>query len=251
MSYLVEARGLTKYVAGPGKDVAALREITLDVNGGEIFGLIGPNGAGKTTLLKTFSTLILPSAGYAGICGRDVVAEPLAARKNIGLVSGDERSFYWRLSGRENLEFFASFYNLSSKAARSRIEKLTELVEISEPNRMVGKYSSGMRQRLALARGLLHNPPVLLMDEPTRSLDPGSAVKIRGFVKEYLCRREGRAIIWATHNLEEAEQICDRIGMLRQGRLIAAGTLDELREKAGVPQSAPLAEIYDVLDVNR
>lgn len=260
MSYAVETQGLTKYfpsritlgktlrhVFGRGEEIMALEDVTFGVDQGEIFGLIGPNGAGKTTLLKILATLILPSKGHVRIAAHDVVGEPVAVRKCIGLVSGEERSFYWRLSGRRNLEFFATYYNLSKKSAHPRIDKLIELLEISAPDRMVGKYSSGMKQRLALARGLLHDPPVVLMDEPTKSLDPGSAEKLRRFVKEYLCLNGKKTIIWATHNLQEAEKECDRIGLINQGRLIAVGTMEELRVKAGLGRSACLEEVYGVL----
>ncbi|MFH1674139.1 MAG: ABC transporter ATP-binding protein [Pseudomonadota bacterium] len=260
MSYIVEADRITKYFSpevGPGmtfkhvfgrKDaVVALEDVSFTIKKGEIFGLIGPNGAGKTTLLKILATLILPSSGSVRVGGHEVAAESIAVRKCIGLVSGEERSFYWRISGRKNLEFFATFYNLTKKSARDRIDNLIELLEISSPDRMVGKYSSGMKQRLALARGLLHDPPVLLMDEPTKSLDPGSAEKIRKIVKEHLCLKEKKTIIWATHNLWEAETVCDRIGLINHGRLVAVGTMGELRGKAGLKQTASLEEIYKVM----
>lgn len=260
MSYIVEADGLSKYFSPRitlvktfrhmfgGRDaIVALDDVTFTMKKGEIFGLIGPNGAGKTTLLKILATLILPSKGRVLVGGHEVAAESIAVRKCIGLVSGEERSFYWRISGRKNLEFFATFYNLTKKLARDRIDNLIELLEIEAPDRMVGKYSSGMKQRLSLARGLLHDPPVLLMDEPTKSLDPGGAEKIRKIVKEHLCLKEKKTIIWATHNLREAETVCDRIGLINHGKLVAVGTMDELRGKAGLGKTASLEEIYGVM----
>jgi ABC-2 type transport system ATP-binding protein len=260
VSYIVEADSLAKYFSprirlgmtlkhmfGKRDAIVALEDITFAMKKGEMFGLIGPNGAGKTTLLKILATLILPSKGRVLVDGHEVAAESIAVRKCIGLVSGEERSFYWRISGRKNLEFFATFYNLTKKLARDRIDNLIELLDMSAPDRMVGKYSSGMKQRLALARGLLHDPPVLLMDEPTKSLDPGSAEKIRKIVKEHLCLKEKKTIIWATHNLREAETVCDRIGLINHGRLVAVGTMGELRGKAGLKQTASLEEIYGVM----
>ncbi len=260
MSYIVEANGLTKYffpritlgktlryMFGRKDSIAVLEDVTFAMKKGEIFGLIGPNGAGKTTLLKILATLILPSKGSVRVSGHEAVAESVAVRQCIGLVSGEERSFYWRISGRENLMFFAAFYNISTKLAQKRIEELIKLLEISAPDRMVGEYSSGMKQRLALARGLLHDPPVLLMDEPTKSLDPGNAEKIRNIVKDRLCLKEKKTIIWATHNLQEAETVCDRIGLINHGRLIAVGAMEELRMKAGLGKTASLEEIYGVI----
>ena len=257
MSDIVEANSLTKYFAPRitvgrlifrrNGTIAALEDVSFGVKEGEIFGLIGPNGAGKTTLLKMVATLILPSKGSIRVNGYDVVADALAVRQYIGLISGEERSFYWRISGRKNLEFFAAFYNLSKKRAEKRIDELIALLEISAPDRMVGKYSSGMKQRLALARGLLHDPPVCLMDEPTKSLDPGNAAKIRSIVKEHLCLKNKKTILWATHNLQEAETVCDRIGLINYGRLIAVGTMEDLRIKAGSSSTASLEQIYGVL----
>ena len=260
MSPVIEAKALAKYffpLLAPGnilqsitrkkEPIVALEDISFEVGAGEIFGLIGPNGAGKTTLLKILASLILPSAGEIRVAGHDVVTDSLAVRNNIGIVSSEERSFYWRISGRKNLEFFGAYYNLSAKRARERIEEVADILEITEIDRVVGQYSSGMKQRLALARSLLHDPPVLLMDEPTKSLDPGNAKKIRSFVTDYLCENDQKTILWATHNLHEAENICNRIGLINKGRLIAVGTLQELRMKAGTGNTASLDAVYDVL----
>lgn len=227
--------------------VVALEAISFEVQAGEIFGIIGPNGAGKTTLLKILASLILPSSGEIRVAGHDVITESLDVRQNIGIVSSEERSFYWRISGRRNLEFFGAFYNLSATKVQKRIEEITDVLEIEEIDRMVGQYSSGMKQQLALARSLLHDPPVLLMDEPTKSLDPGNARKIRNFITSYLCGNAKKTVLWATHNLHEAEKICHRIGLINKGKLIAVGTLPELRMQAGVDSNASLEAVYDVL----
>lgn len=227
--------------------IIALQDVSFEVGQGEIFCLIGPNGAGKTTLLKILSSLVLPSSGEALVAGYDVVKDSIAVRNNIGLVSGEERSFYWRISGRQNLEFFASFYNVPKDQTQKRIQELIDLLDIHEPDRVVAKYSSGMKQRLALARALLHDPPVLLMDEPTKSLDPGSVKKFQKTIRDYLCQQQEKTILWATHNLHEAEKICDRVGVICDGRLAAIGTKRELRASAGLGEEATLDDVFEVV----
>lgn len=260
MSVTVEIDGLTKYfparmtfgntlenIFGRQKPIVALEDVTFKVGQGEIFGLIGPNGAGKTTLLKILATLILPSKGSARVKGYEVAARPDAVRGYIGLVSSEDRSLYWRLSGKQNLEFFAAFCGLPKRLARSKIDELSQLLDIPAPDRMVGKYSAGMKQRLSLARGLLHDPAILLMDEPTRSLDPGGAGYLCTFARDYLCGKKGKTIIWATHSLPEAQSTCDRIGLLNRGRIIAQGSLDELRQRTGLQRTASLDDIYKAM----
>ena len=227
---LLEVINLTKYFKSPTRlremfsrkpeSVRAVAEVSFQVKAGRIFGLIGPNGAGKTTLLKILATLIIPDSGTALIKGSDILKDPSQVRFSFGLITGEERSFYWRLTGRQNLEFFAAFYNLSEAAASERIKYLIDLLEIETPDQRVGEYSTGMKQRLGIARSLLHDPPVLLMDEPTKSLDPGSVQKLRILIKEELCQKQKKSIILATHNLAEAEQICDQIGIMCQGKMV-------------------------------
>src|SRR3989338_2498774 len=160
MSYLIETIGITKHFP----KTTALKGINLQVKEGEIFCLLGPNGSGKTTLLKILATLILPTGGTAYINGFEIISQPMAVKASIGLVTGEERSFYWRLTGRENLEFYATLYNLRPGIAKDRINYLINLLKIESPDRRVGEYSAGMKQRLGIARGLLHDPSVLLMD---------------------------------------------------------------------------------------
>ena len=259
MNYLVETIGITKSYPKkdrpcPGqpfhirersyKKTVVLDGVDIQVKESEIFCLLGPNGSGKTTLLKILSTLILPTKGTACINGFEIVSQPMGVKASIGLVSSEERSFYWRLTGRENLEFYATFYNLKSRTAKDRIGYLINLLKIESPDRRVGEYSAGMRQRLGIARSLLHNPPVLLMDEPTKSLDLEFSNELRLFIKDYLSKKEKKAIILTTHNIYEAGQICDRIGLLRKGRLVASGTIEELKAKASLPSTANLEDIY-------
>ena len=209
--------------------VHALRGVTLHVRGGEVFGLLGPNGAGKTTLLKILSCLVLPDAGTARIGGHDVVDED-RVKPMIGLVNSDERSFYWRLSGRDNLKFFARLYDVPGARIKSRIDELLAKVDLVEAaDRAFSGYSSGMKQRLAIARALLHDPPILLMDEPTRSLDPAACLSLRAFIRDELKGRDGKTILLATHNLREAETLCDRIAILVAGSVRQTGTIAEVR----------------------
>ena len=167
------------------KRVRALNGVSLEVGPGEICGILGPNGAGKTTLIKILATLIIPDSGSAGICGYDLADQPQHVRRLIGLVNTSERSFYWRLTGRENLQFYASLYRIPRQQAKKHIDELLNLVDLIEKGDIrFQNYSTGMRQKLAIARGLLSNPRVLFVDEPTRSLDPISANAVRQFLKE-------------------------------------------------------------------
>jgi len=219
---------LTKPFAAPER-VRALRGVDLHVKTGEIFGLLGPNGAGKTTLVKILSCLILPDRGRALIGGEDVRHEN-KVKPLLGLVHSDERSFYWRLSGRENLRFFARLYDVPGKRIDARIDELLRKVDLADAApRRFSDYSSGMKQRLAIARALLHDPPVLLMDEPTRSLDPASSLALRALIKTELQERDGKTILLATHNLREAEVLCGRVAILVDGTVRQVGTIDEVR----------------------
>lgn len=228
----VKKRPVNELVRHPfrrAERVRALRGVDLRVRAGEIFGLLGPNGAGKTTLLKILSCLVLPDSGRAVIGGEDTVHEGRVKPK-IGLVHSDERSFYWRLSGRENLRFFSHLYDVPRRKMGARIDELLRRVGMLEDaDRRFADYSSGMKQRLAVARALLHDPPILLMDEPTRSLDPASAMSLRSFVREELNGRDGKTVLLATHNLHEAETLCDRVAILVRGKIRRIGTVDEVR----------------------
>jgi ABC-2 type transport system ATP-binding protein len=200
--------------------VVALDGLDLDVERGEIVSLLGPNGAGKSTLLRILATVVLPDRGTASVCGVDVVADPGAARRQVGVMIGDERSLYWRLSGKENLAFFAALHGLRRRQALRDAVELLELVGLSEAaERPVMGYSSGMRARLSLARALLAGPPLLLLDEPTRSLDPLAAVEFREMAVR-LTRERRAGILLATHDLHEAAAVSDRIVVLAAGRVM-------------------------------
>jgi ABC-2 type transport system ATP-binding protein len=244
MAPAIEAHALTKrfrtlhtyrdLVFYPWRKAAhlAVDHISLQIERGELFGLLGQNGAGKTTLIKMLCTALLPSSGSAAIAGYDVVRQARQVRERIGLVSGEERSFYWRLTGRQNLEFFAALNHVPAATARERIGTLLERVGLTEhADRPFRTYSSGMRQKLGIARGLLNNPQVLFMDEPTRSLDPISAQTMRSFVSEYIIGELGCTVILATHSMAEAEELCDRLAFVRTGQVVAQGTITQLRQQ--------------------
>ncbi|RMF71053.1 MAG: ABC transporter ATP-binding protein, partial [Acidobacteria bacterium] len=210
--------------------VEAVRGVSFAVGRNEIIGLLGPNGAGKTTLLKIVCGLIVPDAGRVEVFGETVEGPRLS--RLVGLVHGDERSFYWRLTARENLDFFARLHGFDRAERARRIGRLLDKVGLADDaDRRFGDFSSGMRQRLAIARGLLADPPILLMDEPTRSLDPVTAAALREFVTEELHAGDGKAILVATHNLREAETLCDRVVVLSRGMVRADDTPEALRKR--------------------
>ncbi len=213
--------------------IEALRGISFTVNYGEIVGLLGPNGAGKTTTIKILATLLLPDSGEAYVAGHNVVKEASKVRKKIGIMLTVEKGFYGKLTGRENLEYFAALYGLDRRKSRERIDyiiKLLELDKLGADYKLFEEFSLGMKARLSLARALLSNAPILLLDEPTLGLDPPSARKIRELVKD-LAHREGKAILYTTHNMFEAELICDRILLINRGIIVAEGTPHELKMK--------------------
>jgi len=213
--------------------VTALEGVTFRVEQGEIFGLLGPNGAGKTTLLKILSCLIIQTRGGAVVNGYDTLRQEMRVKASIGFVTSDERSFYWRLSGRENLHFFARLYNLPASTVRSRCQLLLDRLDLHDKaDHAFMNYSSGMKQRMAVARALLHDPSVIYMDEPTRSLDPLAAKHLRSLISDTLNRDEHKTILLATHNLAEAEELCDRVAIIHKARIRRMGTLAEVRKWA-------------------
>ncbi|KAF5418242.1 MAG: ABC-2 type transport system ATP-binding protein [Candidatus Methanocomedens sp.] len=217
-------------------EMTALENVNLNVKSGELFGILGPNGAGKTTLIKMLCTLILPSEGTAHVNGYDILKDSGKVRESIGFVTSDERSFYWRLTGRHNLRFFATLHNYYSDDAKERIDELLSLVGMEDraDDRFLS-YSAGMKQRMAIARGLLNDPAVLFMDEPTRALDPGAAHNVRKFVKEHIMGDKGKTVFLSTHHLPEAEELCDRIAIINEGRIVVVGTLEELKSALDKP----------------
>jgi ABC-2 type transport system permease protein len=212
-------------------DPPAVSDVSLSIAQGELFGLLGPNGAGKTTLVKILATLVAPSSGDAWITGVPL-GQSARVKAAVGLVTTDERSFYWRLTGRQNLAFFGALHGLPNDPARldEIFDKVQLAAEADKPFRM---YSTGMRQRLAIARALLHRPTVLFLDEPTRGLDPPGVRSLHRLVRETLLREEGMTILLTTHWLDEAEQLCDRVAVMHRGSIRGIGTLPELRRQLG------------------
>jgi ABC-2 type transport system ATP-binding protein len=203
----------------------ALRGIDLSVHRGELVTVLGPNGAGKTTMLKIIASLVTPTSGRVVIEGEDVTHRPQRAKEKIGYVLPDERSFYWRISCRANLRFFAALEGLHGARGRARIEDLARLVGLTEQlDREFGDLSTGQRQRMAIARGLLADPPLLLFDEATRSLDPGRATKLRRLIREVLVDRAKKAVLFTTHDLHEARELSDRVVLIVEGRIAAEGS---------------------------
>ncbi len=234
MGIAVETHNLTKvFKKRRNSETVAVEGVNLTVQAGSVLAILGPNGAGKTTLLRILAGLALPSSGDARICGLNVIQEEGRARGLVGVSLGDDRSLYARLSGRRNLEFFAALHGLSRREARQRIDEVSNVLEIPL-DQTVQASSSGIRQRILIARALLHDPPVLLLDEPTKSLDPASAQGVRGFIRERLVRHLGKTVMIATHNLPEAESLGDEIAIMKQGRIRGCGTLDVLRGISGL-----------------
>ncbi|UCB61506.1 MAG: ATP-binding cassette domain-containing protein [Candidatus Bathyarchaeota archaeon] len=212
--------------------VKALDHISFEIQEGELFGLLGPNGAGKTTTVKILCTLLEPTGGHAFVKGYDVVKEAKHVRKIVNMVAGGERMLYYRLTGRENLTYFADLYDVPRKEVASRVNRLLELVGLSErADDEVEKYSKGMKQRLQICRGLINEPEVLFLDEPTLGLDVSIAKDIRKFIQEKIVKEQGKTVLLTTHYMYEAEEMCDRVGFLNNGELVAVGHSEELKRK--------------------
>jgi ABC-2 type transport system ATP-binding protein len=225
MTLAIETHQLTRYF----DSFRAVDSVDLTVLPGEVVALLGPNGAGKTTSIRMLSSLLAPSSGTARVAGFDVRQDPSQVRARVGLLT-EHHGLYTRMRSDEYLEFFGGAYRLSSAQLRERSDRLLGQFGLADDRRRrLGEYSKGMRQKLAFVRALLHDPPVLLLDEPTSAMDPSSAFLVRGFIGQL--RQEARAIIVCTHNLKEAEMLSDRIAIIRGGRVIATGTATSLKQK--------------------
>jgi ABC-2 type transport system ATP-binding protein len=228
------------------KDVEAVRGVSFEVGEGELFGLLGPNGAGKTTTIKMLITLLIPTSGSARVLGYDVVKNAREVRKRIGYVFGGDRGVYERLSGLDNLRYFAELYGVPAREQKRRIAELLDLVGLTgrERERVEG-YSRGMRQRLHVARGLLHDPPVLFLDEPTLGLDPVGARELRATIAALA--EAGRTVLLTTHYMFEADALCDRIAVIAQGRIVAEGTPTDLKSRVAEGRVVEI-EVYGTAD---
>jgi len=224
------------------KKNTALAGIDLEVNKGECFCLLGPNGAGKTTLIKVLSTLVLPNAGKAFVNGLDVEKDSKKIRGSIGFAVSEERSFYWRLTGRQNLEFYSALNNIPRSQRKAKVDEVLALTQLAEAvNLRYNTYSTGMKQMLAFARALLMDSQIIFVDEPTRSLDPQAALRIRKFLKEELVTQQGRTVFWATHNLAEAQEYGDRIAIIAKGKIRVSGSVRHLTQAGEISLQA----VYD------
>jgi ABC-2 type transport system ATP-binding protein len=210
------------------KQIEAVRGVSFQIEKGELFGLLGPNGAGKTTTIKMLITLLIPTGGSASVLGFDVVKDPREVRKRIGYVFGGERGLYERLSAYDNLRYFAELYAVPPKEQKPRIAELLDLVGLTgrEKERVEG-YSRGMRQRLHIARGLLHDPPVVFLDEPTIGVDPVGARELRKTIASLT--EAGKTVLLTTHYMFEADDLCDRIAVINKGVIVAEGTPRDLK----------------------
>jgi len=222
---MIEARNLTKYF----DDFRAVESVSFNVPAGNVLALLGPNGAGKTTTVRMLTSILKPTSGSATVAGYDIVTQPDQVRASVGVLT-EHHGLYLRTSGEEYLDFFGDLYGVPKDVRRKRIKNLLERFGLADAgDRHIGGYSKGMRQKLALIRSMLHDPPVLLLDEPTSAMDPQSAKQVRDAIADL--RQDNRAIILCTHNLAEAEELADSIAIVRKGRIIALGNPEALKDQ--------------------
>ena len=208
----------------------ALKNVNLEVNNGEILGLLGENGAGKSTFLRILSTMLKPSSGSAEICGFDVLSEPEKVRQNVGILFGSETGLYERMTPKENIEFFGRLSGIEENKLKDRAEFLAEKFGFKDyQNKLVGKLSKGMKQKVAVARAIVHNPAVILLDEPDSGLDFKASRVIFNFMQQ--CKSEGKSIIYSSHSLENIKSYSDEIAVIRRGEIIKTFSVNDFREK--------------------
>ena len=226
---MIEADGLTKYF----DEFLAVEDISLQVEPGTVLAMLGPNGAGKTTTVRMLTSILRPSSGTARVAGYDVVTQQAQVRASVGVLT-EQHGLYERMKGMDYLDFFGRVYRVPANVRRERARALMERFGLGQAlDKRLGEYSKGMKQKLALVRAMLHDPPVLLLDEPTSAMDPQSAKQVRDAILEL--RRDRRTVIITTHNLTEASMLADRIAIIRQGRIIADGSFDALASQVVGP----------------
>jgi len=222
---LIQCYSLTKRFG----EFTAVDQVSFEVGDGEVFGLLGPNGAGKTTTMRLLSTLLKPTSGTATIAGHDLLREPQKVRASIGVLPEDT-GLYDRLTPREHLLYYGKLHGMTKDVLRKRSDELLDTMELGDrANTKVGDFSKGMKQKVALLRAFIHDPPVLLLDEPTAGLDVMSARSIQAFVERF--RKEGKAIMISTHNMTEAQKLCNRVAIIDHARIVAVGTVAERQQK--------------------
>ncbi len=223
---MLELKELTKHFG----EVKAADHISFQVGKGEIFGLLGENGAGKTTTLRLLATMLKPTFGTAAIAGYDLVKEPEKVRSSIGILFGGETGLYDRLTAAENIEYFGELNNMEKTKLKERVKELSEIFGMQEfINRRTGKFSRGMKQKVAFARSIVHNPDIMLFDEPTAGLDVSAIRDIHEFILD--CKKDGKTIIFSSHTMSEVEKLCDKVGIIHKGKLADYGTIPELMAK--------------------
>jgi sodium transport system ATP-binding protein len=229
---MIEARQLTKVFHDKKRgEIRAVDGVSFCCQPGQIFGLLGVNGAGKTTCLRLLGTILQPSSGTASVSGFDVVGQPEQVRASIGFLS-TATALYGRLTAEETVEYFGRLHGLSESVLRQRIDDIFETLDMNEfRHRRCDQLSSGMKQKVSIARTLVHDPPVMIFDEPTHGLDVLTARTVVGFIRD--CRARGKTVVFSTHVMREAEKLCDTIAVIHNGRIMAEGTLEALRERTG------------------
>jgi ABC-2 type transport system ATP-binding protein len=252
----VELINLTKYYpkrrAADGTPIASVDQVNLRIEGGQVYGLLGPNGAGKSTIIRMISTLLAPTSGYVKVCGLDTRTQERDIRRILGVALGGERSVYWKLTARQNLEYFAALHGQSRRRSRERIIEVLEQMDlVDRADDHIETWSTGMRQRLVMARALLNRPQVLLLDEPSSGLDPRAAQTMQDHIQAL--KQAGHTILLTTHDMAEADSLSDRIGVIDVGRLAGEGTPAQLKRSIGASQvvhariAVGSAEHFDLL----
>lgn len=225
MDLILTAEKLTKKYG----NIVAVDGVSFEARRGEIFGLLGPNGAGKTTTIRLIATVLAPTDGTAKVAGYDILLQPVEVRKRIGLLTTDI-GVYERFSGRENLEYFGRLYGMDASLIRSRINELAEMLDMGEfIDRRAGQFSTGMRQKLAIARSVIHNPEVIIFDEPTSGLDVLASQTVLAFMRK--ARSDGKCVIFSTHQMPDAERMCDRIAIIHRGSMVACDAVASLKSR--------------------
>ena len=231
------------------REVHALRDIDLDVYDGEVFGLLGPNGAGKTTLIKCLTTLLLPTSGTAWVNGYSILEAENEVRASIGCMLMGDRGLYWKLTGRENLEYFGALYHVPREVRRTRIDELAALLKLTDfIDRTVETYSSGQKMLVAFAKALMNDAPILFLDEPTVTMDVPTARELRRIVRDL--NEQGKTILYTTHLMHEAEELCDRVGIIDHGEIIALGAVSDLKRSIPHEDAVNLEGVFpeDVIE---
>ncbi|NTV89789.1 MAG: ATP-binding cassette domain-containing protein [Clostridiales bacterium] len=225
---MISVKNLTKKFNG----FTAVDDISFNIERGEIFGLVGENGAGKTTTLRMLATMLKPTSGGASMKGFDIEGEPEKVRANIGILFGGETGLYDRLTAAENISYFGELNDMSRAEIKKRIDYLSRFFNMEDYiNRKAGKFSKGMKQKVAFARSIVHDPDIMLFDEPTSGLDVTAINNVHDFILE--CKTEGKTVIFSSHSMSEVEKLCDRIGIIHKGRMVFSGSFDELSGKYG------------------